>query len=156
MQNHTSFTQPTGAPHRELPAPNPITRARHRRDVFRQITLPFLIGLLVFAAFVVFVWIATTQQASLWADIALIFLITLLGFATFFFLILSAILAYAIIAANRGLPPYARLAQDKLETVRKYVRRYSDRAASPIINTQSRIARLSALAEQLRLRRKRS
>jgi predicted PurR-regulated permease PerM len=154
MQNPTTSKNLTAAQSRELPPPNPITGARHRREVFRQVTLPFLLGLLVFTVFVVLGWLGTTLQASLWADIALIFLIILLGFAAFVFLVISAALAYVIIAANRGIPPYTRLAQDKVDLIGQHVRRVSDRAAMPIINIQSRLARLRTLAEKMGLRRK--
>jgi len=54
---------------------NPVTHARHRREVFWQITLPLIIGTVLCALLGALAVAAPMSGASQWADISLIWLI---------------------------------------------------------------------------------
>lgn len=131
------------------PEPNPVTMARHRREVFQQITLPFILLGVIFLALVVLAWIATAMQASLWADISIIMLSILLALMLFLGIAILAGIAYLVIYLNRSLPPYTRLVQDYTDQAGHYARVVADKAVAPIIRTHGFSASLHALREAL-------
>jgi hypothetical protein len=139
---------------RQLPEPNPITIGRHHREVLRQITIPFVIGLAVFLTVVVLAWMATAPKAQVWANISTMFLVLVL---TVLFIILTAVsaaLAYLVIYLVRILPPYTRMAQDYTDTARDYARTYADKATVPIIATNSASATVSTFFKSVFGRKK--
>lgn len=133
----------------KLPDPNPMTTSIHKREVFWQISLPFFAGIIIFLVLVVLGWMATSQDASLWADVSLIFLIILLGFLFFFILALSSMLVYLFIVIHKQLPPYSRLVQDYADQARTNTRRVADRAVEPVMRTQGLRASIAALFDTL-------
>lgn len=138
----------------QLPEPNPITMARHRREVLVQITLPAVVLLvLMFAAFIL-AWLASSQEASLWADISIIYLVMVLGILLILVTAVSAGMAYLIIYLNKVLPPYTRLLQDYIGQASRYAQIYSDKAVEPILRTESFSTRMQAYKQILFNRRK--
>lgn len=132
-----------------LPEPNPVTMARHRREVFRQITFPLILIVLIFLALVVLAWIATAMQASLWADISIILLSTLLVLMLFLGIAILAGIAYLVIYLNQSLPPYTRLVQDYTDQARHYARLVADKSVAPIMQSRSFSASMRALRAAL-------
>ena len=126
---------------------NPETHKAHRRDTFRQITLPLVVGVI----FVVIISVLTVlaavgdgkiQQAG---DTALIILIVPLMLVTLIFTIIFAAVAYGIIMLNNTLPIYTRQAQDAFIRVRQQVQLGSDKAVEPFLKIRSFFASLKAL-----------
>jgi hypothetical protein len=93
---------------------NPITHAAHKREVFWQITLPLLLGILLILAAVgaiIFSVIQPVTDVERWADVSLIWLILP---SLFFALLLLAILAGLVFAVSyvfRIIPRYTLVIQ---------------------------------------------
>jgi hypothetical protein len=132
----------------EKPPPrNPVTHENHRRQVFWQVTIPLVLGLLLILGLAVWTVIAVAdgESVSLWADISLIYLILPTMLMALIPLLLIAALAYGIIWLNNNLPPYARQAQDAFIRVRVSVQKISDQVVKPIIRLRSAWAGVQAL-----------
>lgn len=154
IENPINIEMQPQEPEFQLPEPNPYTMARHRSQVLRQITIPFVIALIIFLVFVVLAWMATSPEASLWADVSISYLAVLLLLGLIIGILFSAAIAYLIIYLNKALPPYTRLIQDYSEQARYYARVYSDKAVKPIIETESNSAKMSTLKRILMGKRK--
>jgi predicted PurR-regulated permease PerM len=133
----------------ETPKPerNPKTHQAHRREVFLQITLPLIIGLIIALALAVLAVVAATSDGNIKqaGDAALIFLIIPLMFVTVLFTLIFSALAYGIIRLNGTLPFYTKQAQDVMEQVRRQVQVGSDKAVEPILKIRSFLASLGAI-----------
>jgi hypothetical protein len=113
---------------------NPVTHARHRREVFWQITLPAAI-----VATIIFLMnVLATQlgyvEASVWSSISIIFLIipsiamALLCTAVMLFVV------YGLFMLVRFLPQYSYLAQDRFWFVNLRVGAISNRLTAPFMH----------------------
>jgi hypothetical protein len=142
--------QPLPPPPKPLPPPNPVTQAAHRGQVLRQVILPLILGIAVFAAFAVLAALLASPGASRWADITIIFLSLLVGTASLLFLALLGLVAYGLLMANRELPPRARLVQDFASLVESRVRRVSDQIAEPVLRAHSASASARAAGPSVR------
>ena len=132
---------------------NPLTQQAHRREVFRQISLPLTLGVVVILVAAVGVALAAAGgggDVGAWADVSLIWLIIPSMLFTLILLILTAGVAYALTRLLGVVPPFARQVQDLFLLIQFRVRKIADSAAEPVL-------RAGALAASLRaLRRKRS
>lgn len=137
-------------PEFELPEPNPVTTGWHRKQTFRMITLPFILALVGFIAVCLLAWSATSDKASLWADISSVFLAILMIFGLLLGIVINAALAYVVFYMNGILPPYTRLLQNYSHKARYYTRSYADKLVEPIIKAQSTSARWRGLRRSVR------
>ena len=130
---------------------NSVTEADHKRDVLWQITLPFVVGVLVIIIFGVFVIASAVkgpEGVSLWADISLIWLILP---ALFFTLLATAVLGallYGVIRLIDVLPRYTYKAQNVLAAIQRKLTQISNTAAEPVMKTNTWTAALKALFRQ--------
>jgi hypothetical protein len=130
-----------------LPERNPKTHAEHRREVFWQITVPLLVGILLFLAAVAGIIFSATQPASevgRWADISLVWLILPALVIALLFFVLLAGLVYAITKLLGLTPRYAHLVQLYFERGKEKVRQITHILVEPFIKAHS----LSAAARQ--------
>jgi len=116
--------------------PNPVTHVTHQREVFWQITLPLVLGVLVIlalAGLTIAAGIGLSPATSTWASISLIWLI-LPGLIIVLVLIvfLSSVI-YGIIRLEQVLPVYARQVQDFFYLVQRKIRQGADRVVQPVI-----------------------
>jgi hypothetical protein len=135
------------------PPRNPITHQAHRREVFRQITLPLLLGgLILLAAAVAVLVLGVRGQGDLrrWADTSLIWLIAPMMVFALLFLALTAGLVYAVTRLLGALPPFARQVQDIFILIRFRVAEMADKLVAPVLTTQERMASWRALRQSLR------
>ena len=119
------------------PEPNPVTMARHRHEVFVQITIPFILLVTIFLVMVVLAWIANAMQASRWADISIVFLSVLLTVMLVLGIAALVAIAYLVIYLNKSLPPYTRLVQDYTQQAGHYARVFADRAGKILDSLRS-------------------
>lgn len=132
---------------------NPITHQAHRGEVFRQITLPLVIGglLLLGAALAVLVLGVRGQgDVRRWADVSLIWLIAPMMIVAFLFLALTAGLAYAVTRLLGALPPFARQVQDVFILIRHRLTMLSDSLVEPVLRSQQGAASWQALWGRVR------
>ena len=124
---------------------NPITQAKHRHEVFWQITFPLLIALTLLLALAVFVILSGDSQVSRWAYVSMIWLILLSFVIAFLVIAILAGLVYGMFRLLRAMPSYTRRAQDTFEIIHLRVRRVSDLAVEPIIQLEITKARVLKL-----------
>ena len=118
-----------------------------RREVFWQITLPLLVGILLIlalAAWTIFtvVQVGSVRQA---ADTSLVFLLIPTMAMALIPLVLLAGLAYGVIWMNQNFPAYLHQAQGAFDQVREGVRRGADKLVEPVLKFKSNIAALEVL-----------
>ena len=135
----------TPSPKRSLSEPNPETRAIHRREVFRQITLPLLFMLIVLIGVGIWVVWAGVGSIERWSQIATIFL-TLFGLLIGL-IVLAVFVALIFIVTQilRILPPFTRIAQDAIEKIDRQVKAGADISVKPVIEVQRFLAVIDAL-----------
>lgn len=135
----------TSSPKRSLPEPNPETRAIHRREVFRQITLPLIFMLLaLIGAGIWAVW-AGVGSIERWSQIATIFLAFFGLLIGLIVLAVFAALTFIVTQILRILPPYTRIAQDAIKKIDRQVKAGADIAVKPVIEVQRFLAVINVL-----------
>jgi hypothetical protein len=119
---------------------NPKTHLEHKREVFWQITLPLLVGILLILAAVgaiIFFTIQPVTDVERWADVSLIWLIPPMLILAFIFLVLLAGLIFAVSFLLRMIPHYAWLIQRYLEQGMSKVRQVLNLSTEPILRINS-------------------
>ena len=128
---------------------NPITHQRHRREVFWQITFPFLVVNLVLLVAAVLVAGLSADNASTWADISLIWMII----PAMLFSILTTILlaggVYLTLRLLGILPFYFYKGHNWFLLVNLQVGRIGDRLAEPFLRVRAWKAGAEALGRQV-------
>ena len=117
---------------------NPLTHAKHKREVFWQILLPMMIGVLLVlvVAFVIIFGAQSSSDLSRWADVSTIWLILPSLFITLIFLIILSAFVYLITLLLRLTPRYALIVQLYFEIGKYKVHYYSNRITEPIIKAR--------------------
>jgi len=129
----------------ELPEPNPVTRAAHKKDFFRRVTLPFLLGIFVLISLVVAFILIPVGDVPTWSQIATIFLIGLTLVIGLILLALVGALVYFVSYILKIMPPYTRMAQEGIDTIREQATKGADISVKPIIQIQSFLAVVDTL-----------
>ena len=123
-----------------VPERNPITHARHRREVFWQIILPMLIGILLVVGLVAGIIITgptSTAELSRWADVSMIWLILPSLFVAFVFLVILIAFTYLISVVLKMTPRYARIVQLYFEIGKYKVSHFSNQVTAPFVKSRS-------------------
>lgn len=121
------------------------TYRRHRREVWWQVFLPLLLGVLLIGLLSGGLVVNGVRDTSTWADISMIWLILPVCFLG---LIPFALVVALIVGATLGLqrlPPLALLVQQTMKQIEDGVQRGADRAAEPVLRIGGFVARLQAL-----------
>jgi len=119
---------------------NPKTHAEHRREVFWQITLPLVLGVLLILAVVGAIIFSVTRPVTdvgRWADVSLIWLILPSLFFALIILIVLAGLIYAITFLQRLVPRYTLIIQVYFEKARAKVSQLLNLSTEPILRINS-------------------
>lgn len=123
-----------------LSARNPLTHARHRKEVFWQIILPFILFFLLIVILtggVIWAGFSASEKVSRWADISLIWLLILpIGFSL---LVLGLTLVSVIGVARvlKALPGAMNVVQVFFTRIDTKVETFSDQLVEPIMKLQS-------------------
>ena len=112
---------------------NRETWKQHRQEVFRQITLPLLIGGGILLALAVLVVLGSTGAIDRWADISIIWLIGPTFLFTFLAMLALAGLVYLTVIIIVKLPFFSYRVLLKLKVLQAAVQNASDRAVAPFI-----------------------
>jgi hypothetical protein len=121
----------------EIPDPNPVTRARHKKEVLWQITLPTIAFFLLVVLAAILLTVFEVGEVGTWAEISTIFLIVPVLVLSLIPLGLLAVLIYVTTMILGGLPPYAHLLQNWIDQVNQYLKQSADVVAEPIIRLAS-------------------
>lgn len=123
-----------------LPKRNPKTHAEHRREVFWQISVPLVVGILLLLAAVGAIIFSATQsvfELDRWADVSLLWLIMPSLFFALIILIILIGFIYAITLLLRVTPRYTYIVQQYFEIGKGKVSQISNRIIEPIIKARS-------------------
>ena len=130
---------------------NPLTRDIHRRELFRQVTLPLIIGIsLVLALIVGVILVAIAsygnpEPISRWADVSLIWLLMPATLIALILLLVNVGLVYLVVQLLRVLPGYSHAIHLFVIRVQLKITDISDKLAEPFIKAHSASASLNAL-----------
>ena len=128
-----------------LPEPNPVTRAAHKKDFFKRVILPFVLGVLVLVLFVVAFTLIPIGDIVTWSQIATIILIGLFLVIGLILVILVGALVYLVSYILKVMPSYTRMAQEGIDTIRDQATRGADITVKPVIQIQSFLAAVNAI-----------
>jgi hypothetical protein len=132
---------------------NPITHQRHRREVFWQITFPFIVICLVLLILAVLATGLSAESASTWADISLIYMIIPALLFSLLTMIILAAGIYLTIRLIRLLPFYFFKGHNWFLLVNLQVGRIGDGLAEPFLRVRAWKAGAGALGHQIRRRK---
>ncbi len=119
---------------------NPKTHAAHKREVFWQITVPMLLGVLLILAVVGAIIFSTLQPVTdveRWADVSLIWLILPALFFALLFLIVLGGIVYAISFLLRLIPRYTLVIQLYIERIKNKAGQLLNMSVEPILRINS-------------------
>jgi hypothetical protein len=135
---------------------NPVTHARHRHEVLWQVTIPLVIGCVLFLAVAILVvWgTATGGEHGRWAGISLVWLITPMLFVALIFLLLVSGLIFLVTMIFNRLPPFARQVQDFFLLVKYQVAQLDDKLVEPFLRAQSTKSSADTLGRRLRIKKR--
>ncbi len=133
---------------------NPVTHARHRREVLWQVTVPAVAGLVIVVAMATLaIVLGTSQEVSQWADTSLILLILPTMIFALIILILLAAFIFGVVRLIQVLPPYARRVQDFFVMLGVQIGQLDDKIVEPILRAQAFSASTKAFRRQFRRRK---
>lgn len=119
---------------------NPKTHAEHKREVFWQITLPLVFGILLILAAVGAIIFSASQPVTdvgRWADVSLIWLILPSLFFALILIILLAGFIYLVTMLLRFIPRYTVIVQLYFEQARSKISQIANMSAEPLIRLNS-------------------
>ena len=128
------------SPSRLYPERNPKTHAAHKREVFWQITLPLVVGILLMLAVLVAIILSASQpvtDVSRWADVSLMWLILPSLIALLILLAITVGLVFVITQLLKVFPRYARIIQLFFEKVKGKIGQLTNLMAEPILRINS-------------------
>jgi hypothetical protein len=128
-----------------VPTRNLETQAAHRREVFWQITIPFIVGIILLLVGAVFASLSGAAPASLWADVALIWLILPMLVVLLIFTAITGGLVYLVIKLNQGLPGLAYKAQNLVRMVQQKLTTGANLAVKPVLKVEGMRAMVKAI-----------
>ena len=116
--------------------PNLVTKAAHRREVLWQITMPLLLGVVLFLGLIALTIVGGVQGDPMigkWADTSLIWLILPALMFTLVFILITGGLVYLLLRLINILPGYSHKLQRIFWRIQEVVEKGADTAASPVI-----------------------
>jgi len=135
---------------RSLPTPNPETRATHRREISRQVTLPLVMCLIVFISVGIWLILSGVGTVERWSQIAMIFMLIFGLVLGLLILGITIGLLFLISQVLHIIPPYTRLAQDAIMKINRSVKIGADISVRPIIELQKFLAIVDVLFRKSR------
>jgi hypothetical protein len=127
---------------------NPVTHAKHRREVFWQITIPVIIGVILIVGVAILIILASIGNfmvSSKLADISIIWLIIPAMIISLIVALILAGLVYLVYMALIYLPGISFKIGGIFDIVRLKVRQFSDLAVKPVVGAKSSWAAVRAL-----------
>ncbi|MGD8458643.1 MAG: hypothetical protein PVF83_19875 [Anaerolineales bacterium] len=119
---------------------NPITKATHRREINRQVTLPFAFALILIIGIAFWFSWAGIGSIERWSQIALIFILLMGLVLGLIFLVISIGLLYMVTVILRTIPPYAYMAQNAILKIDEQIKSGSNLSVRPVIELQKFLA----------------
>lgn len=124
---------------------NPTTHKAHRKEVFWQITLPFVIGTILLLALAIAASWGAIGEVRAWGDVGIIWVILLMFIPGLLLLIVLAALVYGLTVILHRLPEFALQAQNMLQMISWRVKQGADKSVEPILRIESARASLKSI-----------
>ncbi len=123
----------------QKPSRNPVTEQAHRKETFRQITLPLLLGVLAILGLAVWAVLVASGggNVSQAADASLIFLIIPTFVMAFILLAVLFGLVYGMARFLKLLPPKFFTLQGFFYRIQDSVEKAADKAVEPALRMKS-------------------
>jgi hypothetical protein len=86
---------------------NPVTRAKHRRELFWQVTVPFVVLIVLILLMTGLAWGLSYSEASRWADISIIMMIIPMMLFTLISAVILVGSLYGLLQLIRVIPFYS-------------------------------------------------
>ncbi len=137
------------------PSRNPVTRQAHRKETFRQIALPMILGVIAILGLAVWVVLVASGggNVSQAADASLIFLIIPTMVMAFILLAVLAGLVYGMYRFLRILPPKFFTLQGFFYRVQDRMQKAADKAVEPTLRAKSASAGWQTIKYELTSRK---
>jgi hypothetical protein len=119
-----------------VPERNPQTHASHRREVLWQITVPFIVGIILLIVVAVLVSLSGPAPARLWGDVALIWLILPMLVVLLVLIGIMGGLVYLLVKLNQALPGLAYKAQNLVRAVQVKITAAVDQTVKPVFKIE--------------------
>jgi hypothetical protein len=123
-----------------IPERNPIVHAEHSRETFRQIILPFIIGLvlvlLVVAVIIIFA-AHTLENLNRWASVSIIGMIIPSMIIALILLVVILGLLFGISRLLGILPGYSKIVRSYFTQAEGVVSQITDQAVEPFLRLRS-------------------
>ncbi len=126
---------------------------QHRKQVWTQILLPIIFGVLVFIAVIILTSLAAFRQngdVGRWAAISTIWLILPVMIAGLILLILLIALIYLMHRVLNLIPPYSFQTQRFVYRIESGVKHFADMFRKPVLALQELARFVSAYLEKMR------
>ena len=124
----------------EMRERNPVTRAKHKKQIFWQIQMPLIVvGILVLIAIIV-VLLASATQIATWANISVFYMGLIFLVVALIFTAITIIMSYYLYRANRKLPFLTFQGQRFLFILENRMHRISDKSVEPFVRLHSFVA----------------
>ena len=123
-----------------IPERNPIVRAQHRRDTFRQIYLPLIIGIvmvLVVVAAIIILAAHSLSNLNRWASVSIIWMILPTMIIALVLLVVVLGLLFGITRLLGILPGYSKNVQSYFSQAEGVVSNITDKAVEPFLRLRS-------------------
>jgi predicted PurR-regulated permease PerM len=124
---------------------NPETHQAHRREVFWQITLPFIFGALIFLGLAIAASWGAIGEVRTWGDISVIWLILLTFVPGLLMLIVLVVLIYGVSWLVIHLPEYALQMQNVFQLFSRRAKQIADKTVEPVMRVESARASLKSI-----------
>lgn len=127
---------------------NQQAKARHQKEVLWQITLPLVLGILLFLGAAVLVSLGAASDISRWADATLVWLIIPWLVVAFLAIAILSGLVYGVVKLIQVAPfGFFRL-NEFIRRIQGIISRVGDRAVEPVLKAASLQSRLKALSSR--------
>jgi len=130
-------------------AVNPVTRSKHRREVFWQITLPSTIVIFILVVLAWLFWNAQPGVQSKWADISVIMLIIPMLLVALITVVIQAASIYGLVRLIQMLPVYSFRGFNLLIMIGWKADRIEDRIVRPFLEVRAIKASVQTLGRSL-------
>ena len=129
---------------------NPISRQKHRHEVFWQVSIPFVLICFVLSVLAILAASASYIEASKWADISVIYLIVPMMIFALLAIVIQVASVYALIRLMQVLPFYSYRGHGYLLQIGMQIEWAGNQAVRPFVGIKTSFASLRAFGRSVR------
>jgi uncharacterized membrane protein YhdT len=124
----------------EMRERNPVTRAKHKKQIFWQIQLPIIVVCVLVLIAIIVVLLASATQIATWANISIFYMGLMFLVVALVLIAITIIGSYYLYRANRQLPFLTFQGQRFLFILENRTHRISDKIARPFVRFHGLVA----------------